>query len=197
MAPRWQRPHRNERVRAAAVGLFLALALPACRVKKAAPIQLIAGPAAEDRIEFVPQAAFAEYFELEGLRNELRITLTSYQASCHDFAAPKAREVSVVISVIAPAGTALGSGTYAWAGHEAHGGTAAKPEKTFAAPTVRIGGRGFALPPGGTLELKSVSKALNGSIGGYLAFEFPGDADQSATSLRGNFDAKLCRVSVP
>jgi hypothetical protein len=184
-------------VRAAAFALLSALSLASCRAKKAAPIQVVTGPAAEDRIEFLPQAAFAEYFELEDLRNELRITLTSYQASCDEFAAPKAGQVSVVVSVVSPAGTALGDGTYVWGGHAAHGGTAAKPEKPFAAPTVRIGGRGLALPPGGALELKSVSKAMDAPIRGYLAFEFPGDAEQPATSLRGNFEAKLCRVSVP
>jgi hypothetical protein len=184
-------------VKACAFVVLGALALCACRAKKAAPIQLVIGPMAEDRVEFVPQAAFAEYFELEGLRNELRITLTSYKASCDAFTAPRDREVSVVVSVVSPTGTPLGAGNYAWGGHEAHGGTAAKPEKPFAAPTVRIGGRGLALPPGGMLELKSISRALDGSVGGYLAFEFPGDAEDSATSLRGNFEAKLCRLSVP
>jgi hypothetical protein len=184
-------------VRAAAFAVLAALSLCACRAKKATPIVVIAGPAAEDRVEFVPQAAFAEYFELEGLRNELRITLTSYPSSCDEFAAPKAGEVSVVISVVSPAGTALATGTYAWAGHDAHGGTAAKPERPFAAPTVRIGGRGLALPPGGALELKSFEKARDATIAGYLAFEFPGDAERAATSLSGNFAAKICRLSLP
>lgn len=175
----------------------LALCLTSCRGKSGQPVQLTAGPTAEDRVEFVPHSSFAEYFALDDLRNELRITLTSYPASCEEFAAPSGDNVSIVVNVVTPPGRAPAPGVYPWAGHAAHGGTPTRPERPFAAPTARIGTRGFALPPGGSVELKSLTLELDGRVSGYLAFEFPGDAEQPATSLRGHFDAKLCRLSVP
>lgn len=172
-------------------------ALAGCRAKPPAPVQLVAGPTSAERVDFVPRSAFAEYYELDGLRNEVRITLSSYESSCDEFVAPRDREVSVVVNVVSPAGVALEPGTYFWAGHAAHGGTPARPEQPYSAATARIGARGFTLPPGGSVELRTVSRELEGRVSGYLALEFPGDAERAATSLRGGFEAKLCRRSAP
>jgi hypothetical protein len=182
---------------AALLGSSALLALAGCRAKTSPPVQLVAGPTSAERVEFVPRSAFAEYYELDGLRSELRIVLTSYPSSCDNFAVPRESEISVAVTVVSPAGIAPEPGTYVWSGHEAHGGTPARPERAFAVPTARIGPRAFPLPEGGSVELRSVARELEGRVSGYMAFEFAGDAERAATSLRGGFDAKLCRFSVP
>jgi len=39
-----------------------------------------------------------------------------------------------------------------------------------------------------------VTSTPDGRVRGMLGFEFAGDAEQPATSLKGRFEAKLCRV---
>jgi hypothetical protein len=39
-----------------------------------------------------------------------------------------------------------------------------------------------------------VTTTQDGRVRGVLGFEFSGDADHVATSLKGSFEAKLCRV---
>jgi len=131
---------------------------------------------------------------LPGARRELKLTLASYAASCDSFVEPADGDASATVTVIAPADSELGPATYAWAGHDAHGGTEQQPDRPYALPTVRLGHRGFVLPPGGEIQLESVATTQDGRVRGLLAFEFPGDAEHVATSLKGSFEAKLCRV---
>ncbi|MEO8918844.1 MAG: hypothetical protein ABI488_15570 [Polyangiaceae bacterium] len=178
-----------------AVGIFSVLgALSACRSHASAPVYLVAGADPSDHVEFRPVSSYAEYLVQPNQRRELRITLASYQASCDSFVEPSETDTSATITVIAPFEVELGPGTYAWAGHAAHGGTEQQPEQPFALPTVRLGHRGFVLPEGGEIQLEAVTTTQDGRVRGLLAFEFAGDADHAATSLKGRFEAKLCRV---
>ncbi len=155
---------------------------------------VIAGPEPADHREFRPQASYAEYLVLPGLRRELKITLASYAASCETFVEPGENDTSVTVTVIAPIGTELAAGNYVWAGHEAHGGSEQAPERAYALPMARLGHHGLVLPPGGELQLDSVATTQDGRIRGLLNFDFAGDADHQAASLKGSFEAKLCRV---
>jgi hypothetical protein len=98
------------------------------------------------------------------------------------------------VTVISPASSELGPGSYVWAGHLAHGGSEEQPEHAYALPMIRLGHRGVVLPPGGEIELQSVTTTQDGRVRGLLAFDFAGDAEHVATSLKGSFEAKLCRV---
>jgi len=131
---------------------------------------------------------------LPGQRRELKITLASYQTSCDSFVAPAERDSSATITVVVPGETGLSPGSYAWAGTAAHGGTDQQPERPYALPTIRLGHRGLTLPAGGEIQLESVATTQDGRVRGLLNFEFPGDAEHVATSLKGSFEAKLCRV---
>lgn len=172
----------------------MAVALGACKSQSRAPVYVVAGPANEDRAEFVPRSSYAEFVVFPGVRSELRITLASYAASCDSFVPPGPDDTSATITVISPASAELGPGTYAWAGHEAHGGTEQQPERAYALPAVRLGHRQVILAPGGEIALESVATTQDGRVRGMLSFEFAGDAEHAATSLKGTFEAKLCRV---
>ena len=169
-------------------------ALGACHSRGSAPIYVVAGPEPSQHVEFRPVSSYAEYLVLPGQRQELKITLASYAASCDSFVPPGEHDSSATITVIAPAGPELAPGTFPWAGHEAHGGTEQQPERAYALPTLRLGHEGLVLPAGGELRLDSVTTTQDGRVRGLLGFEFAGDAEHVATSLKGSFEAKLCRV---
>jgi hypothetical protein len=155
---------------------------------------VIAGPDPKDHVEFRPVSSYAEYLVLPSAHRELKITLASYATSCDSFVEPAENDTSATITVITPADMELGPGSYVWAGHVVHGGTEQQPERPYALPTIRLGHRGFVLAEGGEIQLESVTTTQDGRVRGLLAFEFAGDADHVATSLKGSFEAKLCRV---
>jgi len=165
-----------------------------CRARGASAIYIVAGPEPSDHVEFRPLSSYAEYLVLPGERRELKITLASYQASCDSFVTPTERDSSATVTVIAPGTSELGPGSYAWAGPLAHGGSEQQPDRPYALPTIRLGHRGLTLPAGGEIQLESVTTTQDGRVRGLLNFEFPGDAEHVATSLKGSFEAKLCRV---
>ncbi len=179
--------------RGAVGGLALVLA-SACAERGGASIYIVVGSEASERVEFRPISSYAELLVQPGQRRELRITLASYHASCDAFVAPSDHDTSAAVTVIAPVDFELGVGSYAWAGDAAHGGTQQQPERAYALPTVRLGHRGFVLPPGGEIQLAAVSTTPDGRVRGLLAFDFAGNAEHAATSLKGSFEAKLCRV---
>jgi hypothetical protein len=176
------------------LGLGLAFNALACRARSASPVYIVAGPEAKDHVEFRPLSSYAEYLVLPGERRELKITLASYQVSCDSFVAPTEHDSSATITVVVPVSSELGPGSYAWAGPLAHAGSEQQPEHAYALPTIRIGHRGLTLPAGGELRLESMATTPDARIRGLLDFEFPGDAEHVATSLKGSFEAKLCRV---
>ena len=155
---------------------------------------LVAGATPAERSEFRPVASYAEYLVVPGSRRELRITLASYAASCDSFVPPSDHDTSITVTVLSPEAVDIGPGTYAWAGHSAHGGTEEQPERAYALPTFRLGHQGAVMPAGGELQLESVATTQEGRVRGLLAFEFAGDAEHPAASLKGHFEAKLCRV---
>lgn len=173
---------------------MLAAGSIACRPRAASPVYVVAGPEPSQHVEFRPLSSYAEYLVLPGQRSELKVTLASYATSCDSFVLPAEHDSSVTITVIAPAENELGTKSYAWAGHAAHGGSEQQPERPYALPTVRLGHFSSVLLPGGEVELQSVATTQDGRVRGMLNFEFPGDADHVATSLKGSFEAKLCRV---
>lgn len=182
------------RFRARALWVLLVAASAACQARDQAPIYVITGPEPREHVEFRPVSSYAEYLVFPGQRSELKITVASYPTSCDSFVAPTERDSSATVTVIAPSDTALGPGTYPWAGHEAHGETEQSPARSYAVPTVRLGHRAFVLLAGGELQIQSITPTADGRVRGVFGFEFPGDADHVATSLKGNFEAKVCRV---
>jgi hypothetical protein len=157
-------------------------------------VYVVTGPEPSQHVEFRPVSSYAELVVYPGVRRELKITLASYAASCDAFIAPGPNDTSATITVIAPADVELGSVSYEWAGHAAHGGTEQQPERAYALPTVRLAHVSQVLPAGGEIQLQSLTTTPDGRVRGLLNFEFSGSAEQAATSLKGSFEAKLCRV---
>jgi hypothetical protein len=165
-----------------------------CRARGASSVYIVAGPEPEQRVEFRPLSSYAEYLVLPGQRRELKITLASYETSCDSFVVPAEHDSSATITVVAPIDSELLPGSYAWTGPPAPGSPEQLPERPYALPTIRLGHRGQTLPAGGQIQLESVATTQDGRVRGLLDFEFPGDAEHVATSLKGSFQAKLCRV---
>ena len=177
-----------------AVTCVLLLGAAGCHPRQHDAVYIVAGPEPSAHVEFRPVSSYAEFLVLPGEHRELKITLTSYQASCESFQTPTEQDSSATVTVITPIESELGPGSFVWAGEEAHGGTEQRPERAFALPTVRLGHHSQVLPPGGEIVLESVTTTPDGRVRGALGFEFTGDAEQAATSLKGRFEAKLCRV---
>jgi hypothetical protein len=68
------------------------------------------------RVEVVVRSAFAEYVELPDLRNELRISLTSYETFCDPYRPPGPDDTRVTLTITTPPATKPGRGTYPWRG---------------------------------------------------------------------------------
>jgi hypothetical protein len=175
--------------------ILAAMGAVACVSESPSPVQLRVGPAPSDARSFVPRTALAEYLDLPQARRELRVMLADYEASCDRFVPPRDGETYVSVLVVTPDGTDPGPATYAWAGHDAHGGTPGHPDRPFALPKVQLGPSSTLLPPGGSVRLTQVSLERDGYVEGVLDFQFAGDAKRPATSLQGTFRARICKTN--
>ena len=176
---------------------FVALAVLAaagCRGEPGSALEVQTGDRAQDRRSFVPATAFVEYVELPGVRTEVVITLSSHRARCGEWTPLAPTETAVSIVVVTPPDSKPAPGVYPWAGAEAAlDGT--RVEVPQAVPTVRLGSVRHVLPPGGALRFERVELEQDGTVSGTLDFQFSGDSNRRATSLRGRFTATLCRLS--
>jgi len=174
--------------------VLLVLALVGCRGEKPKDVLELVVPDGSGRtVELAPRSAFAEYVEVPDSTNELRVTLASHDVSCESYVAPGANDTVVVVTLKMPPNEKPRAGSFAStpplpadAGSPAVG-------RAYAVPVVRRGPRGYALSPGGTLELTLVELGRSGVVKGSLAFEFPGDGTRPASSAKGKFSARLCR----
>jgi hypothetical protein len=163
---------------------------PGCERASAHEIALVEGTATT---RFTISSAFAEYLELPGSRNELRITLADYPVSCERWVPPKDAQTAVTLVITFPFDTKPAAATYPWAGAP----PPAEPlHEAYALPKVQRAGLSRLVEPGGTVQLSTVQLEPRGTISGTLAFEFPGDAERPATRISGGFDAKICRVTL-
>jgi hypothetical protein len=165
------------------------IALGGCREHAAAPIRIVAGPDAADRVTLVPRASLAEYIEVSPSESALLLTLTTEPSNCESNAQPKSDAVSLAIRVALPGPGKLTPGSYPMLGE------AQREGRAYALPTVKLRGRRSELLPGGELELRAVDLSPRGSVSGLLKFEFPGDAEHPATRVSGRFTAHFCRIS--
>ena len=160
----------------------LLLAALGCSKPQAPELRVDVGP--NDKKSFAPVSAFAEYVELPGIRNELRITLASYAASCDKFVSPGPSDVLLTATVITPPKEPPRPGRYVSGGASG---------RAHAELSVRMGQRAMPMPAGGALSLSQVELEAQGSVEGELGFDSPGDAEHGAKSVRGRFSARVCR----
>jgi hypothetical protein len=174
--------------------VLTAAALIGCRGEKPkAAIELVVPDGSGHTMGLTPRSAFAEYVEVPDSANELRITLATHDVSCERYVAPGENDTVVVVTLKTPPTEKPRAGSFAStpplpgdAGSNALG-------RAYAVPVIRRGQRGYALSPGGTLELELVDLGRSGVVKGRLAFEYPGDGTHPASSAKGKFTARLCR----
>jgi len=139
------------------------------------------------------RAAFAEYVELPELRQELRLTLASYELSCDRFVEPGPDDAVVMVTVISPVSGSPPAGTIPAVSPEPVDGGEVVASRRSVVTVVRRADRSYVLPAGGTLEIGAFDPAPGGRLQGLLALEFPGDGKSPAASVRGKFAARTCR----
>jgi hypothetical protein len=163
----------------------------ACEPSRAHDVTIVDG---SETTHFTTKSAFAEYVELPGARNELRITLASYTVSCEHWVAPKDGELALLVTVVTPADQKPAPASYAWTGIPPHDQPI--PHEGYALPKALLGSHSRLFDPGGSVRLATVSLDLHTALTGALAFEYPGDGNRPATRIDGVFEAKICRSSV-
>jgi hypothetical protein len=140
------------------------------------------------------QSEFAEYISLPGDHNELRLTLSSYPASCDRWTPPAEGQTLLTVVIVLPPEATPAPGSYSWSGIP----KADEPLRTsYALPKAHFGPHARLFEPGGAIRLTRVQLDAHGSVAGTLAFEFPGEADRPATRIDGHFEARVCRISLP
>lgn len=145
-------------------------------------------------VRFGTEVEFAEYLELPGDHNELRLTLASYPASCEKWVPPADGQEAITVVIVTPPDAPVGPGTFTWSGIP----PADEPIRApYALPKAQHGQRSRLFEPGGSARLTKVQLDAHGLVAGVLSFEFPGESDRPATRVDGNFEARLCRLSTP
>lgn len=185
------------RARRALLGGLLAptavlLVTSSCSREQRPSIELTTGGAT---VRFETQTAIAEYWELSGQADELRITLASYPASCDRFVPPPEGETAVTVQILVPEGKRIALGDYPWTGLENHREAPRNPTTAYALPFVRVAGRGYPLAPGGAVRIAQFEPRIHGRVAGLLSFQGVSEDADAATRLTGRFEAKLCRYS--
>ncbi len=175
---------------------LLTLALSGCDKPTAPSVELEVGP---ERFRFVPRTAFAEYWELPGAPDQLRITLASYSASCDRYRGPEKGEALVTLTLRVPADKSIAPGEFRWKGLEE---TPGRVEEPGVVPFVRLAHEGRALGSGGSLRLTHFDKSPHGLVEADFAFSAPagaegaGEPTRASGGLRGGLSVRLCRVSL-
>ncbi|HSC89588.1 MAG TPA: hypothetical protein VLC09_20035 [Polyangiaceae bacterium] len=192
--------------------LLAALGSSGCGRKEQSKVELQIG---REDFEFVPRTAFAEYWELPGLGDQLRITLASYETSCENLRSPEQGEALVVLTLRSPVGKPLALGDYPMATLAATPATIEQPDVLA---FVRLAREGRLLDPGGGLQLQRLERQVHGLVEASFAFSHAPDAGgpdavppegsssdsasadaappQPTGTLRGLAHVRLCRVSL-
>lgn len=164
-------------------GALLGLSLLSCRGTPSEEVELTLRP--NQAVRFAPRTGFAEYFELAGVSDQLRITLSSYDADCRHYVPPPPHEVSITLTVESPVGRALEAGEYLYA--EAEPAT----DGPRVLPFVRLHDGADRLRASGKLKLTKIEPALHGMVQGEIEFLTP--AEGGTAALSGKFSVRICR----
>lgn len=159
------------------------LFLVSCRGAPSEEIELSLQP--NHSIRFAPKAGFAEYFELPGVSDQLRITLSSYGADCRKYLPPPPHEVNITLTVESPVGRPLSAGEYAYSASEP------LTDGARVLPFVRLHDGADRLHTSGKLKLKKIEPGLHGLVQGELEFLTP--TEGSTAALSGKFSVRICR----
>jgi hypothetical protein len=176
-----------------AAALSLALG-GACRSERQRDVLELVLPDGSGRtLSLAPRSAFAEYVEVPDATNELRITLATHDVSCERYVEPGPDDTVLVVTLKMPPTEKPRAGSFASTPPLPGDAGTNAVSRAYAVPVIRRKERGYALPPGGSMELSFVDLGRTGAVAGAFAFEFPGDGTRPASSVKGKFSARLCR----
>jgi hypothetical protein len=169
------------------------LAAVACDDADEQPIDIAIGIDADDRRQLVPRSAHAELLVVRDVKQELRVTLSSQQIECGGFSEVDSDAVTLTLTFLSGPEQPPRPGEYPWLGTPPSG----RPARPLVVPTARVGARSVIFPEGGSVRLTRVELSPRGHIEGLLELGFAGNAEREATSVRGRFDARVCRLDRP
>lgn len=181
----------RQAVRRAAPWFWLIVTNPACSSQQSPALKLTLQDG--KLIQINPRSSYAEYLELPGIRNELRITLASYETSCDQFVMPNPRDTLVTVTLAFPPGESPAQQEYFATEPSPPKDAVTRLERSTASVFVRRGNDAVAFQSGGGLRLNTVMLKDHGTIAGDLGFESGGPGDQAALRLIGQFRAGICR----
>jgi len=173
-----------------------------CSSPEAPPITLQVGP---DRIlHFSPKSAYAQYFELPGEGDLLRIILASYPVPCKTYVPPGKGDVYVTVTLHSEPGKPLTGREFSWEGLPVAyfsdlrpaPSPAEAPSPNWALPYVRLAQESRPLPPGGHVKLARFSREPFGVVEGEFKFSDAGDGEAATAALLGSFRVQLCHVEL-
>jgi len=167
------------------------------RSEPASSIQVLVGSAADERQSFVPVGALAEWIGAATAPSGLRVILSNRPLACRDPRALERRELRVTLAFEPPISQAITTGAFIHTHQPNALEGSDQPEAARVVPFVRLGERGFELPPGGQVELMRVETEEGGTVEGLLRLEQPGGVNVPATSVVGQFRARVCPSALP
>lgn len=187
--------------------LLLSMGAIGCKSDTKHELTLQVGP---DRIiRFAPTAGFAQYFEIPGQDDRLRIVLASYDVGCNSYVPPDQGQVYVSVTVQARPGETLLGKKIPWEGTKQQltaAETAAKDEEqnqdtsdtvfAYALPFVRLAKDARPLPPGGYITIRKFDREPYGTIEGEFEFSDAGEGEAATAALLGPFRVQLCHVAL-
>lgn len=145
------------------------------------------------QVKFRPRSAYAEYLELPGLRNELRVTVSSYPTTCERYVKPRGDETIVQITLRLPPDAAPDKARYPSLGGAGTLAPDAKIDDATASVFVRHGKQAYSFLPGGVLDITRAKLSAHGFVWGEASFESAASSTQPEMQLTGEFRAGMCR----
>lgn len=180
------------------------VALTSCSRARQPEITLQVGP--DQILHFSPVSAYAQYFELPGQGDLLRIVLASYAVPCKTYLPPSKGEVYVAVTLHVDDGQPISGTEFGWDGTvpsfaPLHPVVAGSAEPTtgasnWALPYVRLANEGRPLPPGGKVKISAFAREAFGIVEGDFQFSDAGDGEAATAALLGAFRVQLCHVEL-
>jgi len=181
---------------------FLATALFGCTARETGTLTVDAPPLQSGPAQLTIRSAHAELLEGRPSGYELRIVLDSQESPCDAPPSSNAQGTRVLIIARSPQPNLTAPAEFPIVAEPAPLpvvdpalAPGPRPGATLGARlALRSQGRTQPLDAGGTLTLSELDLRPGGVVRGAIEHESSGDASHPATSLRGSFLARWCRL---
>ncbi len=198
----WLRTARGRR----RIPILFALCVTAgCNEPPNQELSLQVGP---DRIlRFSPTSGFAQYFEVPGQGDLVRVVLSNYPLRCPVFEPPKPGQVYISITIRAETGQTIIGEKIPWNGIPAEflpqeddalprRSPVTETPKVWALPMIRLFEDARPLPAGGYLTVSDLSREPYGVLEGEFHFSDAGEGEAASAALLGPFRVQFCHTEL-